>query len=77
MQRQTTCLVHLQTIPKWLQSGETFKKICDTWGTPDIDHFSNRLYVLHGSQIQDLPLLMHFQKIRNNLLISTAFFHLA
>ena len=43
MQRQTTCLVHLQTIPKWLQSGETFKKICDTWGTPDIDHFSNRL----------------------------------
>ena len=28
---------------KWMLSDKIRKKICDIWGTPDIDLFSNRL----------------------------------
>ena len=28
---------------EWMLSDEIFKKICDIWGTPDIDLFANRL----------------------------------
>ena len=28
---------------KWMLSDEIFKKICDIWGNPDIDLFTNRL----------------------------------
>ena len=28
---------------EWILSDEIFKKICDIWGTPDIDLFTNRL----------------------------------